>query len=66
MDPPSECYTILLLELASYGYTVFGLDHPYEIRFLKYPNETGLYCLGSEGDDLDPVLFGALQTIRIR
>jgi hypothetical protein len=36
--PPTQCYTTLLSELASRGYTVAALDHPYEQPFLQYPN----------------------------
>jgi pimeloyl-ACP methyl ester carboxylesterase len=43
--PPSECYTALLSELASQGYTVAALDHPYEQPFLQYP-EKGAGILG--------------------
>jgi hypothetical protein len=35
--PPSQCYTTFLSELASRGYTVAALDHPYEQPFLQYP-----------------------------
>ncbi|KAI0382447.1 hypothetical protein F5Y04DRAFT_252687 [Hypomontagnella monticulosa] len=40
--PPVEGNTILLSELASYGYAVIGLDHPFEQPFLRYPNGTGV------------------------
>ncbi|KAI2616713.1 hypothetical protein GGR54DRAFT_631508 [Hypoxylon sp. NC1633] len=40
--PPVEGNTILLSELASYGYTVIGLDHPFEQPFIRYPNGTGV------------------------
>ncbi|RYP09986.1 hypothetical protein DL765_008255 [Monosporascus sp. GIB2] len=43
--PWVETYTILLSELASHGYTVGELDHPYEQPFLRYPNGTGAYEL---------------------
>ncbi|KAI0004381.1 hypothetical protein F4779DRAFT_73697 [Xylariaceae sp. FL0662B] len=43
--PPTECYTILSSELASYGYVVIGLDHPYEQPFVRYPNGTGIIGL---------------------
>ncbi|KAI0841382.1 hypothetical protein F5Y06DRAFT_308219 [Hypoxylon sp. FL0890] len=41
--PPVEGNTILLSELASYGYAVIGLDHPFEQPFIRYPNGTGVY-----------------------
>ncbi|KAI1395543.1 hypothetical protein F4819DRAFT_478115 [Hypoxylon fuscum] len=40
--PPVEGNTILLSELASYGYAVIGLDHPFEQPFIRYPNGTGV------------------------
>ncbi|KAI0011242.1 hypothetical protein F4779DRAFT_573945 [Xylariaceae sp. FL0662B] len=40
--PPVEGDTILLSELASYGYTVIGLDHPFEQPFVRFPNGTGV------------------------
>lgn len=63
--PPTEAYTILLSDLASYGYVVIGTDHPYEQPFVRYPNGTGVYGL--------PVTFGsytfefvaALQELRV-
>ncbi|KAK6827383.1 platelet-activating factor acetylhydrolase [Apiospora arundinis] len=41
--PMAECYTILLADLASHGYTVLAMDHPYEQPFARYPNGTGVY-----------------------
>ncbi|KAK8060756.1 PAF acetylhydrolase family protein [Apiospora saccharicola] len=43
--PPSECYTTLLSDLASHGYTVLAMDHAYEQPFVRYPNGTGVYGL---------------------
>ncbi|KAI1073798.1 Alpha/Beta hydrolase protein [Whalleya microplaca] len=43
--PPTECYAILSAELASHGYIVIGLDHPYEQPFVRYPNGTGIVGL---------------------
>lgn len=40
--PMTECYTTLLSDLASYGYTVLAMDHPYEQPFVRYPNGTGI------------------------
>ena len=34
--PPSLCYTALLSELASQGYVVAAIDHPYEQPYLQY------------------------------
>jgi len=39
--PPSIAYTTLLSELASQGYTVAAVDHPYEQPFLQYPSANG-------------------------
>lgn len=36
--PPCECYTLLLSELASRGYTIAALDHTYEQPYVLYPN----------------------------
>jgi pimeloyl-ACP methyl ester carboxylesterase len=63
--PPSEIYTILLSDLASYGYAVFGLDHPYEQPFVRYPNGTGLYGLDIAFDPPSDNFTIALQSIRI-
>ena len=44
--PPSGAYTILLSELASHGYVVATIDHPYEQPFLQYPyGGPGIYGL---------------------
>jgi hypothetical protein len=65
VGPPSECYSILLSDLASHGYTVFGLDHPYEQPFVRYPNGTGLYGLPIDFDGYTAELLTALQSIRM-
>ncbi|KAH8169553.1 platelet-activating factor acetylhydrolase [Sarocladium implicatum] len=38
--PATAANSILLSDLASHGYTVIGLDHPYEHEWLLYPNGT--------------------------
>ncbi|KAH7312581.1 platelet-activating factor acetylhydrolase [Stachybotrys elegans] len=43
--PPTDAYTIIFSELASLGYVVAALDHPYEQPFVRYPNGTGVYGL---------------------
>lgn len=43
--PPIEVYTTILSDLASYGYTVIGLDHVYEQPFVRYSNGTGIIGL---------------------
>ncbi|KAK9425526.1 putative Platelet-activating factor acetylhydrolase [Seiridium unicorne] len=63
--PPTEVFTILLSDLASYGYVVFGLDHPYEQPFVRYPNGTGLYGLDIAFDPPSLDFLVALQGIRI-
>lgn len=40
--PPVVGNTILISELVSHGYTVLGLDHPFEQPFIRYPNGTGV------------------------
>ncbi|KAI1152416.1 hypothetical protein F4825DRAFT_418949 [Nemania diffusa] len=39
---PVDGNTILLSELASYGYTVIGLDHPWDQPYIKFPNGTAV------------------------
>lgn len=41
--PPCECYTLLLSELASKGFTVAAFDHTYEQPYVQYPNGSGYY-----------------------
>ncbi|KAG6365772.1 hypothetical protein INS49_007383 [Diaporthe citri] len=41
--PPCECYTLLLSELASKGFTVAALDHTYEQPYVLYPNGSEYY-----------------------
>lgn len=41
--PPCECYTLLLSELASEGFTVAALDHTYEQPYVLYPNGSEYY-----------------------
>ncbi|KAI1097369.1 hypothetical protein F4804DRAFT_327812 [Jackrogersella minutella] len=53
--PPVEGNTILLSELASYGYTVIGLDHPYEQPFMRYPNGTGVTGVDINYYDIDQI-----------
>ncbi|KAI0975553.1 hypothetical protein F4678DRAFT_483825 [Xylaria arbuscula] len=36
--PPVDGNTILLSELASHGYTIIGLDHPWDQPYIKFPN----------------------------
>jgi hypothetical protein len=56
--PPVEVYTGLLTDLASYGYTVIGLDHPYEQPFIRWPNGTGLV-------GLDPAFDGYIDLVEL-
>ncbi|KAF1998773.1 hypothetical protein P154DRAFT_523820 [Amniculicola lignicola CBS 123094] len=39
--PSSQCFFSLFSDLASHGYTVVTIDHPYEQPFLEYPDGTG-------------------------
>lgn len=41
--PPCECYTIMLSELASRGYTVAAIDQPYEQPYVLYPDGSEFY-----------------------
>ncbi|KAJ3579404.1 hypothetical protein NPX13_g1156 [Xylaria arbuscula] len=58
IGPPVEMFSILLSDLASYGYTVIGADHPYEQPFIRWPNGTALYGLPPFSDlDFDPSIL---------
>lgn len=48
--PATMANTILLSELASHGYNVIGLDHPYEHEWLQYPNGTYIHGLPLDYD----------------
>ncbi|KAI1339480.1 hypothetical protein F5Y15DRAFT_415884 [Xylariaceae sp. FL0016] len=61
--PPAEANTILLAELASYGYTVIGIDHPFEQPFLRYSNGTGV--VGVDVDYSSQDLLDAIYATRI-
>ncbi|KAI1382729.1 uncharacterized protein F4822DRAFT_95135 [Hypoxylon trugodes] len=63
VGPPVEGSTILLSELASYGYTVIGLDHPFEQPFLRFPNGTGVY--GIDVDLNNTQLLDAIYETRL-
>lgn len=41
--PPCECYTLLLSELASNGFTIAALDHTWEQPYVLYPNGSEYY-----------------------
>ncbi|KAI0813833.1 hypothetical protein GGR55DRAFT_547107 [Xylaria sp. FL0064] len=56
--PPVAGNTILISELVSHGYTVVGLDHPFEQPFIRYPNGTGV-----EGVEIDFTSSKLLQAI---
>ncbi|KAI1763299.1 hypothetical protein GGR53DRAFT_521070 [Hypoxylon sp. FL1150] len=58
---PVEGSTILLSELASHGYAVIGLDHPYEQSFIRYPNGTGVVGV----DIPDDVTAESLYELRL-
>ncbi|KAI1418938.1 hypothetical protein F5Y12DRAFT_364138 [Xylaria sp. FL1777] len=36
--PPVDGNTILLSELASHGYTIIGVDHPWDQPYIQFPN----------------------------
>jgi hypothetical protein len=63
VGPPTECNTIILAELASYGYTVVGLDHPFEQPFLRFPNGTGVVGVDVNLTDFD--LIEAIYRTRL-
>ncbi|KAI1800382.1 hypothetical protein F4811DRAFT_33624 [Daldinia bambusicola] len=51
--PPVEGNTILLSELASHGYAIIGIDHPFEQPFIRYPNGTGVVGIDLDKIDID-------------
>ncbi|KAI1474552.1 hypothetical protein F4774DRAFT_400170 [Daldinia eschscholtzii] len=53
--PPVEGNTILLSELASHGYAIIGIDHPFEQPFIRYPNGTGVTGIDLDNVDIDLV-----------
>ncbi|KAI2633936.1 hypothetical protein GGS21DRAFT_120097 [Xylaria nigripes] len=61
--PPTEGSTILLSELASYGYTVVGLDHPFEQPFLRFPNGTAVAGVDVDFNNAD--VIGAIYQTRL-
>ena len=63
LGPPSAAYQAFLTDLASYGYLVAALDHPYEQPFLQYPSG-GLGIVGV--DPTTPnVDYEAVYDVRI-
>ena len=54
--PSTDGFVILLSELASQGYVVAALDHPYEQPFVRFPNGTGITGL--------PITFSSTQEFR--
>ncbi|KAI0193435.1 hypothetical protein F4808DRAFT_358320 [Astrocystis sublimbata] len=56
--PSVAANTILISELVSHGYTVVGLDHPFEQLFIRYPNGTGV-----AGVDIDFSSMEVLEAI---
>ncbi|KAI1114254.1 hypothetical protein F5Y14DRAFT_415207 [Nemania sp. NC0429] len=61
--PPTEGSTILLAELASHGYTVVGLDHPFEQPFLRYPNGSAVFGVDIDVNSVEVV--GAIYDTRL-
>lgn len=57
LGPPTDVYITLLSDLASHGYVVAALDHPYEQPFLRFENGTGLVGLPT---DFNPPDLNAL------
>ncbi|KAI3327847.1 hypothetical protein HD806DRAFT_519793 [Xylariaceae sp. AK1471] len=61
--PPVQGNTILISELVSHGYTVVGLDHPFEQPFLRYPNGTSV--VGVDIDYNSGPLLEAIENTRL-
>lgn len=54
LTPLFSRYTILLAELASYGYAVTALDFPYDAPFIRYPNGTSFTGVFNNASWVDP------------
>ncbi|KAI1808250.1 hypothetical protein F4811DRAFT_288458 [Daldinia bambusicola] len=54
-------YSDTLIELASYGYTLASVDHPYESNIVEYPDGTAVYGL-----ELDSSPSTVLKLMNIR
>ncbi|CAG9982809.1 unnamed protein product [Clonostachys byssicola] len=63
--PSTDGFVILLSDLASRGYVVAALDHPYEQPFLRFPNGTGLVGLPITTPSSQP-LIDLLHAVRVR
>ncbi|KAI0100922.1 hypothetical protein GGR51DRAFT_551266 [Nemania sp. FL0031] len=61
--PPVKGNAILISELVSYGYTVIGLDHPFEQPYIQYPNGTGV--VGVDIDYNSALLLDAIYLTRL-
>jgi dienelactone hydrolase len=59
--PPVQGNTILISDLVSHGYTVVGLDHPFEQPFLRYPNGTSVFGVDIDYNS-DPLLTAIEET----
>ncbi|KAK5625952.1 hypothetical protein RRF57_001668 [Xylaria bambusicola] len=60
---PSVLNSIVISEMASHGYTVVALDHPFEQPFIRYPNGTAV--MGVDIDFAAPGLIEALYNTRL-
>ncbi|KAI0870713.1 hypothetical protein GGS24DRAFT_97042 [Hypoxylon argillaceum] len=61
--PPVPGNTILISELVSHGYTVIGLDHPFEQTYIQFPNGTGVVGVDidyNSGLELDAIYLTRL------
>lgn len=56
-------FTALLSELASHGYTIAALDHPYEQAYLAYPDGSSIY--GADINLTDEIV-NAIYDMRVR
>ncbi|KAF2730629.1 hypothetical protein EJ04DRAFT_500152 [Polyplosphaeria fusca] len=62
--PPTQIHNALLADLASHGYTIVALDHPYEQPYLDFPDGTGVFSR-IEGVPLEPPLILPMHAVRI-
>ncbi|KAI9150098.1 putative 1-alkyl-2-acetylglycerophosphocholine esterase [Paramyrothecium foliicola] len=63
--PSTDGFGILLSELASRGYAVAALDHPYEQPFVRFPNGTGVLGLPLTFSST-PQFIEAFHPVRVR
>lgn len=56
-------YSSMLQSVASAGYLVVSLDHPYDADFVEYPNGTAIKGIDISDDDLEAALATRVEDI---